>query len=213
MDWLSLHRLVLVLEFWSFLSFGPYFFVSTHLLHCKGPSLRYSPVQDYPLHCIVVLYVGEGSEREQCLLIGPCPTFSHFPHYPQANWALLVLVPGWEGLCMFREPVALSNEFSCESGSFPWWNPVLHGLSLSPVVPPGLPTHKGEMTRSTGHHGPPTAASFYQSSSCCLSGCPLCPSCLSPPLLLDRMYVSCLTSWLLDFIQDNFLAVPVILCF
>ena len=25
--------------------------------------------------------------------------FSYFPHYSQTNWALLVLIPGWMGLC------------------------------------------------------------------------------------------------------------------
>ena len=35
-DWLSPHRLALFLEFCSVLSFGPYFFVSVHLLSCKG---------------------------------------------------------------------------------------------------------------------------------------------------------------------------------
>ena len=35
-SWLSLHRLVLFLEFWSILSFGLYLFVSAQLLHCKG---------------------------------------------------------------------------------------------------------------------------------------------------------------------------------
>ena len=27
--------------------------------------------------------------------------FSHFPSYPQANWALLVLIPMWVGLYTF----------------------------------------------------------------------------------------------------------------
>ena len=53
------------LEFWSVLSFGPYFFVSVHLLCCKGWSLRYSPGQGNPLQCIVAGYVVEGSERER----------------------------------------------------------------------------------------------------------------------------------------------------
>ena len=40
---LSPRCLALFLEFWSVLSLGPYFFVSVHLLCCKGQSLRYSP--------------------------------------------------------------------------------------------------------------------------------------------------------------------------
>ena len=51
----SPHHLVLFLEFCSVLSFGPYFFVSAHLLHCKGWSLRYSPGWGNPLCCVVVL--------------------------------------------------------------------------------------------------------------------------------------------------------------
>ena len=39
-----------------------------YLLHCKGLNLRYSPGWGNPLCCLVVLYVREGFEREQC----PC---------------------------------------------------------------------------------------------------------------------------------------------
>ena len=98
---LSPCHLALFLEFWSVLSFGPYFFVLSHLLHCDGQSLRYLPGWGNPHCCVVVLYVGEGSEKEQCHLLGPLPSFSHFPHYPQANCALLVLIPGWVILCTF----------------------------------------------------------------------------------------------------------------
>ena len=54
-------------------------------------------------HFLVVLYVGKGSEREKCHLLGFQLAFSHFPCYPQANWALLVLIPsgGWVGLRVF----------------------------------------------------------------------------------------------------------------
>ena len=45
-------------------------------------------------HCsIAELYVEEGSKREKCHLLGSLPAFSHFLHYPQVNWALLVLIP------------------------------------------------------------------------------------------------------------------------
>ena len=60
----------------------------------------------------------EGSEREQCGLLPSLPDFSHSLCYPQANWALLVLIPGWVGLCMFWDPVGLSNKLSCEAGGF-----------------------------------------------------------------------------------------------
>ena len=41
-----------------------------------------------------------------------------FPGYPQANWTVLVLIPGWVGLCTFQDPVGLSKEISCEGRSF-----------------------------------------------------------------------------------------------
>ena len=105
--------------------------------------------------------------------------------------------------------MGLSNKLSCEAGSFsccrkthrffqsealslyfpvlePW---VAH--SFSPVVPPGLSTHKCGTTQSASHHLP-------WSSSCCLASSPLHPSCPSLPLLPVWMNVS-LTPWLLDF--------------
>ena len=37
-----------------------------------------------------------GAEREQCCLLRSLLVFSHFPRYPQSNWALLVLIlSGW----------------------------------------------------------------------------------------------------------------------
>ena len=92
--------------------------MSAHLSHCEGQSLRCSPGWGNSLHCIVALSVGEGSEREQCCLLSSQPAFSNFLHYPQANWALLTLIPRWVSLCRFQDPVGLSNELSCEAGSF-----------------------------------------------------------------------------------------------
>ena len=83
-----------------------------------GQGLRYSPGQGNPLCCFVALSVGEGSEREQCCLLCSLLVFSHFPGYPQSNWALLVLISRWVGLCMILDPVGFSNELSCEAGSF-----------------------------------------------------------------------------------------------
>ena len=48
---------------------------------------------------LVTLYMEEGSEREQCLLLSSQLVFGHFLYHPQANWALLVLIPEWVGLC------------------------------------------------------------------------------------------------------------------
>ena len=64
-------------------------------------SLRYSPGCGNAHLCFVALCVGDGSKREQSHLLGPWSAFNHLPHYPQANWALLVLIPGWVCLCTF----------------------------------------------------------------------------------------------------------------
>ena len=60
--------------------------------------------------------------------MAPAPLSTGFRsfRYPQSNWAPLVLVPQWVGLCMPQAPVGLSNDLSCEAGS----------LSLLPPQPP-----------------------------------------------------------------------------
>ena len=65
-----------------------------------------------------MLYVGEGSKRDQWRLLHSLRVFSHSLHYPQSKWAFVVLLPKWVDLCMFWDPVGLSNELSCEAGSF-----------------------------------------------------------------------------------------------
>ena len=117
---LSPHHLVLFLEFLSVLSFVPYFFVSTHLLHCKMWSLRYSPEWSNPLPDVVALYVGEGSEREQCLLLA-CWLSSHFPLLPSLPagrlWPFRCWFPGaWARVCsriLWASPMD-----SCDTDSF-----------------------------------------------------------------------------------------------
>ena len=120
------------------------------------------------------MYVGEGSERERCHLLGSCPTLSHFPRYPQANWALLVLIA----------LLGTSHGLSCETESFStaitctdfysqmfWdfislcWKPGLYHLSHSPVVPPGLSTHKCGTTCSTSHCLPSSSSTALQHPS------------------------------------------------
>ena len=90
----------------------------------------YSPGWGSLCLCVVALYVGEGSEREQYHLLGSWLAFNHFPHYPQANGALLVLIPGWVGLCTFQDLVGLSSEHSCEARSFS------HGSNPHCSLPP-----------------------------------------------------------------------------
>ena len=101
---------------------------------------------------------GRGSAREQCLLLSSWLTFSQ---------SLLILPTSklrpsgagsrWLVLYTFQDPVSLSKELSCEAGSFscplnphrffqsevlrlyfPTLDPGVHGLSGSPVAPPGL---------------------------------------------------------------------------
>ena len=61
------------------------------------------------------------------------------------------------------------------------WNPGLCGLSCSPVVPPGLSSHKCGTAWSASH---------------CLATCPLWRGSPPPPLLPVWMNISSLTPWL-----------------
>ena len=63
----------------------------------------------------------------------------------------------------------------------------MRGLSLSPVVPPGLSACKCGTARSASHH--PICSSSY-----CLALSPLCPGCPSPSLLPVWMSVSSFNS-------------------
>ena len=159
------------------------------------------------------MYVGEGSKREQSCLLSSWLAFSHFLCYPQSNWALLVLILRWVGLCMFWDPVGLSSELSCEAGSFSCClNPhkflSVRGFEalfpcdgtlgcvvcLAPQL--FLPVYSHA---NVGPPGPPAATLFTLSSSCRLATSPLHPGCPSLPLLPVWMNVSSLTPWLSDF--------------
>ena len=60
---------------------------------------------------------GRGPEGAMPLAWLSPPAFSHCFCYPQASWTFLVLIPWWVGVCMFWDPVGLSNELSCEAES------------------------------------------------------------------------------------------------
>ena len=131
-DRLAIFLLVSCIFFWRFELFfhlGLFFFflVSVHQLCSKRWNLRYSPGRGNPHSCGVMLYVGEGSKREQChLLLSPL-VFSHFPGYPQSNWAFLMLIPGgW--VCVRSRPLWVS----------PVNSPVRLGVSPTSVTPTGF---------------------------------------------------------------------------
>ena len=76
---------------------------------------------------------GGGAEREQWRLLHSLLDLSHSLHYPQSNWAPLVLVPEWVGLCTLQAPVGLSNDLSCEAGSLSCCRPNPQGRFQSEV--------------------------------------------------------------------------------
>ena len=152
----------------------------------------------------MMLYVGEGSEREQCPLLSSRPAFSRLPHYLQIGpfWCWF-----WGGCFVYvLGPCGSLQKLSCEAGFFSHWsnptefyrqrfwgfsspcqNPGLHGLSQSPVVLYSYPL------ANVGAPIPPATTLPSQSSSCHLVAHPLHHSCLSLPLLPIWMNVSSLT--------------------
>ena len=141
--------------------------------------------------------------------------FQSLPPLPKANWTLLVLIPRWEGLCTLQDPVSLSNEPSCEAGSFS------HHLNCHRFFTvtgfEALFPHAGTLGctvclalqlfllvylhANVEPPTPPAAASpglsaTACSASCCLATSPFHPSCLSPTGLDN---VSSLTPRLSDF--------------
>ena len=151
--------------------------------------------------CVVVLSVGEGFKREQYCLFGSQPVFSHFLGYPQVNWPFWCWVPGgWVcvhartlGVSPVNSPVRLgvSPTATIPTGFYtqrlwgfisPRWNPGLHGLSRSPVVPPSLSTCKRGTAQSSSpcltHPGPPP---------CLESSLPQLPVS-APPTGLDECF-------------------------
>ena len=175
----------------------------------------------------MVLYVGEGSEREQCHLLSSLLVFSHFFSYPQSNQALLLLIPGWVGLLCSRTlwvspmnsplrlevtlAVSVATGFSV-SIPFSFFEALCactRTLDVQsawlPSVPHDLSARKCGTTHSTSQH-------LTRSASHCLA-CPsppaTTPTAVSPllyhchepisTLLPVWMNVSSLTPWLSDF--------------
>ena len=128
------------------------------------------------------------------------------------DWALLVLTPGWVGLCTFWDPVGLSTEFCCEAGIFcllPKPPPVFtirgfealfshartlcFGVRLAPQLFSQFICK--QMWDCLVHQLPPWQ---FRSSSHHLAVSPLPPGCPSVPFLPVWMNVS-LTLQFLDF--------------
>ena len=151
--------------------------------------------------------MGEGSEREKCCLLGSPLAFSHLPPcYPQANWALLVLIPGRVSLCMFQDPVGLSNELSVRLGVSPaaatptgfLWSEVLrlYFPALEPWVAP-LVCLAPQLVRpvyAQANVGPllcQLPPQSFKPSPCCASSLPWLPVS-DPPTSLDGCFFSSL---------------------
>ena len=180
------------------------------LLCSKGQNLRCSPGQGNPPCCIVALYVGEGSEREQYHLhssygVSVTSPTTHkqiglFWCWFQGGWFCVHSRTPW--VSPMNSPVRLGVYLATATPTyfysqrfwgflFPHWNPGLCGLSCSPVVPPCLSAHKCGTALSATL---PNLSSRHQ-----LAASPLHPGCLSPPLQPVWMNVSSLTPWLSDF--------------
>ena len=179
---------------------GHVFSVLVRLLR-KGAEPCVFPGRGNASRCTVTDAVREGgAEREQWRLLCSLPDFSHFPRYPQAKWAPLVLISRW-GACARSRPL-----WVC-----PMTSPV--GLGVSPTAastPTGVFSQRFEALFP--HLEPwvvwsvsfPSCSSrfictdhlLYQRPHHCTSSLPGCPS---PPLLLVWVSVSSLTPWLSDF--------------
>ena len=145
-------------------------------------------------------------------MICSLPVFSHSLHYPQSNWALLVLLPEWVGFRTFQDPLGLFNKLSCEAGSFSHCCLNLHRCFQSEALRLYFPVLEPWVVRSDLL--PSCSSQFI-----CMQmwDCPVCkplphwvcqllpchksslPGCPSPPLLLVWMNVSSLIPWLSDF--------------
>ena len=157
-----------------------------------------------------------------CLVLTPLSVTSLISH----KWivSFQVLTCRWVGLCTFYDPVGLSDELSCETGSFSHHHNThifftARGFEslVSRAKVPGFKiclTHQLFLPAYLcANVGPPMGSSTFPPGLLATTlPHPLHPSCLSPLLLPVWMNVS-LTSWSLDFHANDFLAVLVFLCF
>ena len=156
--WLSLHCLVLFWEPWPVLWLVTYFFIFVPCYIVRGGALGiHGAGQPLSLLWCCMWVRGLRGNNATCFRLA----FSHFPCYPQANWALLTWFPGG-CICVCsrtlwvsptNSPMSLgaspttANPTGFHSQGFRGfvslrWNPGLHSLSRSLVVPPSLFAHK-----------------------------------------------------------------------
>ena len=146
---------------------------------------------------------GRGAKGNGALLCSLL-AFSDFPCYPQANWAPLVMIPEWVGLCTLQDPVGLSNELSYETGSFSGHH-TTHRCFQSAVLRLYFPAPEPWVEWCASL---PSCSSWFICTQ--MWDCPLhqpqphrvhqlLPSREYSPLLLVWVNVSSLTPWLSDF--------------
>ena len=168
-----------------------------------------------------MLYVGEGSEREQWHLLHSPPDFSHSLCYPQSNWASLVLLPsGWA--CARSRPLWVSPKnsllrlgvspagTSTPTGVFNQRFEALFpcsgalGCAVCFTTLPFLPVYLCTNVGPQGLLAAAWPAVFHNLPPRWVCQPPPChkaspPGCPSPPLLPVWMNVSSLSPWLSDF--------------
>ena len=207
-DWLCLHcQLALFLELWSVLSFGPDFFVLVHLLLVRGEALgirQGGATHVTELWCCMWGW-GPRENNGTCSALSWLSDTSPTTHkqtrpfwcwFP-GGWVCVHSRTLWVSPMNSLVRLGVSPATTTPRGfdnlrfwSFisPCWNPQLHSLSHSPVVPPGLSTHKcgtaWSIIRCLTYSGPPAAA---------------LPRILSALAVHVWMNVSSLTPWLSDF--------------
>ena len=118
--------------------------------------------------------------------------------------------------------MGLSNDLSCEAGSFSCCHPNPHGcfhserclsctVCFTPCRLSGLSVREcGAAGSASGQTACPVSPTLRQSRSCHGNASPLCPGCPSPPLLLVWMNVYFLFPWCRTSLPFDFLSVLVV---
>ena len=155
-------------------------------------------------------------------LLNSPPDISHSLCYPQSNWALLVPIPEWVGLCTPQAPVGLPTTSPVRLGVSPTAAPTPTGVfnqrfawvarsASLPAVCPGLSVHEcGAAGSASGQTAHPVGPTLHQSRSRHGHASPLRAGCLSPPLLPVWMNVYFLFPWCQTSLPFYFLSVLVI---